>query len=263
MSETNIRYDLMSRGIFIDPMIDISRIAKLVKNIRPLSIEHELIRIGSDNDGGYLVPNDLNSLKACFSPGVDNTASFEQDLWSRQIGSHLADYSVENVPAGTIAKSFIRKFLGANTKDEYISLDDWVNNFEPNASEDDLILQMDIEGSEYETLLACSQKTLDKFRIMVIEFHSIETWGQSDFFKIVEATFNKLLLNHAIVHLHPNNATGTVNMNGFNSPRVFEVTLIKKSRITIKGYANLPHPLDRPNLDYLPPLNLPEEWQHL
>ena len=34
---------------------------------------------------------------------------------------------------------------------------------------------------------------LKKFRIAAIEFHNIETWAQSDYFSIVEATFEKLL----------------------------------------------------------------------
>ena len=261
MTQPNMRYEFMEKGIFIDPMIDTKRISDLVKRLRPVTTEHELIRIGADADGGYLVPNDLSGLTACFSPGVDDIASFEQHMYSMGVLSHLADYSVDVVPTGTIVKSFRRKFLGANTISEYISLDDWVNESEPTAKTDDLILQMDIEGGEYDTLLACSRETLDKFRIMVIEFHSVETWGQSDFFKIVDSTFSKLLATHAIVHLHPNNAVGIVNMNGFHSPRVFEITMIKRTRARMQGFADLPHPLDRGNIAHLPDLQLPEGWR--
>ena len=261
MSQTNMRYEMMEKGIFIDPMINMQRIGNLVRQLRPVKTEHELIRIGADADGGYLVPNDLSGLKACFSPGVDNIASFEQHMHSLGVDSHLADYSVDEVPQGTIVKSFIRKFLGANSVAQFISLDDWVNDSEPTLKTDDLILQMDIEGGEYDTLLACSKETLDKFRIMVIEFHSVETWSQSDFFKIVESTFQKLLLTHALVHLHPNNSAGIVNMNGFLAPRVFEITMIKRTRARIQGFADLPHPLDRGNISHLPDLQLPDSWK--
>jgi len=165
------------------------------------------------------------------------------------------------VPKNTIVKSFIKKFLGANSVDEFISLDDWVNYCEPDAKSDDLILQMDIEGGEYDTLLGCSKDTLNKFRIICIEFHSIETWSQSDFFKIVEATFNKLFFTHTLVHLHPNNAVGIVNLNGFLAPRVFEITMIKKNRVKIHGLAKLPHPLDRPNIKNYPDITLPDNWR--
>ena len=95
---------------------------------------------------------------------------------------------------------------------------------------------------------------------MVIEFHQIESWSQSDFFKIVEATFRKLLTTHHVIHNHPNNAMGIVDLNGFSAPRVFELTLIKKNRVTLHGPASLPHKLDFPNVDYLSDIQLPNHW---
>jgi hypothetical protein len=38
--------------------------------INPVITVKELIRIGGDADGGYLVPNDLEDLSGCFSPGL-------------------------------------------------------------------------------------------------------------------------------------------------------------------------------------------------
>lgn len=260
MQQPNTRYELLSKGIFIDPMVPTDRLNSLVKTLRPRLGTHELIRIGADSDGGYLVPDDLFGIRACFSPGVDDIATFEQGLYERGIGSHLADCSVESVPEGTAVLSFVKKFLGANTYGDYLSLEEWVNGLAPEAGEDSLLLQMDIEGGEYETLLACPSSILSKFRIMVIEFHQVESWGQSDFFKLVEATFRKLLNTHYVVHNHPNNAMGIVDMNGFLAPRVFELTFIKKTRTQILGWADVPHRLDRRNVDYLPDISLPTNW---
>jgi hypothetical protein len=95
---------------------------------------------------------------------------------------------------------------------------------------------------------------------MVIEFHQIETWAQSDFFNLVDATFRKLLSTHHVIHNHPNNAMGIVDLNGFKAPRVFELTFIKKSRGPITGPASLPHALDFPNVNYLPDIQLPPQW---
>lgn len=257
----NTRYELFSKGIFIDPMIPMSRLQSLVKMIQPKSCSHELIRLGANSDGGYLVPDDLEGIYACFSPGVDDIASFEQDLFNKyQIGSHLADFSVDEIPSGTLALSFTKKFLGANSYENFISLEDWVDTHAPDASDDSLLLQMDIEGGEYETLLSCPARILSKFRIMVIEFHLIESWAQADFFRIVEAAFRKLLDTHYVIHNHPNNAMGIVDLNGFNAPRVFELTFIKKSRTIAGGVAKLPHPMDFKNVDYMPDISLPAQW---
>jgi hypothetical protein len=259
--EINTRYDFFSKGIFIDPMVSKSRLQQLVKMIQPKSCSYELIRIGADADGGYLLPNDLEGIEACFSPGVDDIASFEQDLFRKyQIGSHLADFSVDVVPSGTLALSFTKKFLGANTYENFISLEDWVDSFTVFAKDDSLLLQMDIEGGEYETLLSCPTRILSKFRIMVIEFHLIESWAQTNFFGIVEAVFRKLLKTHFVVHNHPNNAMGIVDLNGFYAPRVFELTFIKKTRTSTFEIAKLPHALDFPNVDYMPDIQLPAQW---
>jgi hypothetical protein len=53
---------------------------------------------------------------------------------------------------------------------------------------------------------------------------------------------------------------GIVDLNGFQAPRVFELTFIKKSRTEIQGSALLPHKLDYPNVNYLPDIQLPAQW---
>ena len=256
------RYPLFSQGIFIDPMTPISRLQSLAKKLHPHVSKFPLVRMGSNADGGYLIPDDLTNIKACFSPGVDTFATFESDLLQCGIGSHLADYSVDKSPDGLQALSFTKKFLGANSQDHFVSLEDWVDEFEPKSPINSLLLQMDIEGAEYETLLSCPTKTLSKFRIMVIEFHAIESWGHSDFLNIVEATFNKILDTHFIVHSHPNNAMGLVDMNGLIAPRIFELTFLSRKRASPGALAITPHPLDYPNVSNMPNLNWNQCWAH-
>jgi FkbM family methyltransferase len=120
---------------------------------------------------------------------------------------------------------------------------------------------MDIEGGEYTTILRASDETLNKFRIIIIEIHDIEAWAQRNFFTIVEVFFQKLLLNFHVVHNHPNNCCGIVNIGGFLAPRVFELTLLRKDRASSDGFCNVfPHPLDKPNLIDIENLTLPANW---
>jgi hypothetical protein len=260
MSNLSPRYELFSRGIFIDPMTEVSDLKALAHRLRPRKSQFDLVRIGGDSDGGYLVPNDLKGIKACFSPGVDQIASFETDIYRLGIPSHLADASVQAPPPGTPFKSFTAKFLAAHTECTLVSLEDWVNDCEPGATTNSLLLQMDIEGAEYETLLACPLETLKKFRIMIVEFHNIESWGQKEYFKVVQSLMRKILSEFGVVHSHPNNATGIVNMNGFMAPRVFEVTFLQKTRSAFGDYSQVPNELDRPNIPWAPDLTFPADW---
>ena len=178
----------------------------LIKKLRPVKTQYELMRVGSNQDGGYLIPDDVEDIVACFSPGVEATSTFEKDLFdSFGINSHLADYSVNGPPEYFTPLSFTKKFLGAYNDNVYITLDDWVKQTSEYESGKDLLLQMDIESSEYATILASSEDVLKRFRTIVMEIHDIDKWSHPAFFYIVNTFFEKLLKNFTVVHLHPNN----------------------------------------------------------
>jgi hypothetical protein len=54
----------------------IGTLRDLLTRVRPVKTNFDLIRLGSKNDGGYLVPDDLDGIVACFSPGVSRIANF-------------------------------------------------------------------------------------------------------------------------------------------------------------------------------------------
>jgi hypothetical protein len=54
-------------------------------------------------------------------------------------------------------------------------------------------------------LLDVSDEVLWSFRIMMIELHSLDRIFSRFALKMIVATFQKLLGNHHIVHLRPNN----------------------------------------------------------
>ena len=53
---------------------------KILSLMKEKYISTELIRVGGEGDGGYLVPNILKNISYCYSPGVSFTASFEKEL---------------------------------------------------------------------------------------------------------------------------------------------------------------------------------------
>jgi hypothetical protein len=64
------------------------------------------------------------------------------------------------------------------------------------------------------------------------------------------------------VHNHPNNAMGTVDLNGFKAPRLLEITFLRKDRIQkYEGFCDLPHALDFPNLNDRPDIIFGEDWK--
>ena len=256
------KIELYRGGVYVDNMTSIGRLQKLASSIRPVKTEFPLIRIGSKNDGGYLVPDDLSDISVCFSPGVDVNSSFENDLLKKTgINSHLADFSVDAPPVDFVPKSFIKKFLGPLDNDKHITLQSWVEAQEEYKLQYDFILQMDIEGGEYLTLIATPEHVLRRFRIAVIEIHDVASWANTIFFNTVEAFFEKLLNNFYVVHNHPNNHGGLLDLNGFLAPQFFEITLIRKDRANVLGYSDeFPHPLDAPCYSPRAEMKLPNNW---
>lgn len=247
-------------GYSISKRTSYDQLLQFLSDIRPYKTNHELIRLGGDGDGGYLVPKDIDMLSACFSPGVSSVATFEEDLAKKGIKCFLADYSVDGPPIDNKLFFFDKKYLGSESAGIYISLDDWVNS-NSRKKDDDLILQMDIEGSEYEVLMAAKLDTLKRFRIIIVEFHNLDWLYNLAGYKLINHTFKKLLQEFDVVHIHPNNCSSTVSYKNIEIPPVMEFTFLRKDRVNIrKKSTEFPHSLDEPNLKTMKDFPLPPCW---
>ena len=138
-------------------------------------------------------------------------------------------------------------------------MDDWVNsNCQSEKSE--LLLQMDIEGSEYNSIINMSDYLINRFRIMVIEFHSLQDLWYPHFFNLSQTVFNKILQTHICVHIHPNNCSGIDSRLGVKIPREAEFTFVRKNRIQSKKFGHsFPHKLDYDNTKN-ETISLPKNW---
>lgn len=241
----NVRITRSSSYDDIDDFINI---------IRPFKTEHKLIRVGPRGDGGYLLPDDLDGIRAVFSPGVSNIIGFEEDFIKRGIICFLSDYSVENPFNEQSLVHFTKKHISYKNSNKTIIIDDWVNWAETNVlkSNDrigDYILQMDIEGHEYLSLLSTSYDTISKFRVIIIEFHSLDSLTDPFGFDIIYSTIEKLINTHTIVHIHPNNCRRDVVFKGRVINPLLEVTFLRKDRHNLTSkIESLPHKLDFDNV---------------
>ncbi len=252
--------DVLSIGnAFPVPMTDYNNLQSLIKKLHPMSTGHELIRLGPNGDGGYLVPNDLVGIEACFSPGVCEVSDFEKDCANLGMQVFMADRSVDKPAASHELFHFIKKYVGVTTNEDFMTVDNWVSESLPN-SESDLLLQIDIEGYEYETFLAMSDSLMKRYRIIVAEFHDLDQLWNRPFFQLASRAFEKILQTHTLVHIHPNNACAPLKKRGVSIPPTMEFTFIRKDRIENAQPAVIfPHPLDADNANKTS-FALPECW---
>jgi len=253
---------LRRQGLILEKAVVGHNLIGLIIKLKPIKTQFDLMRVGPDQDGGYLIPDDIDDIAACYSPGVETKLTFGKDLFdSFGINSHLADYSLIEPPENLQPLSFTKKFVGAVTNKEHITLDSWVKNTPEYNFGKDLMLQLDIDGREYSTILATSEEILHRFRIVVIKVHNIDKWGHSAFFKIAESFFDKLLNQFNVVHTHFDNNGTIVNVGGVELPETIEFTFLSKARSESLGYINLlPDELDKPcNTQYHDQV-LPDIW---
>jgi FkbM family methyltransferase len=235
----------------------------ILKLMRPVPSPTPLVRLGPAGDGGYLVPDDLENIKACFSPGVSDEAGFELAFANRGVPCFLADASVPEEPVKHENIFFDPLFLGPiSDSKKFISLEDWVE--QKSVGNGDLILQMDIEGAEYDVLSNAPPELLKRFRLIAIELHNFEFILTNKLSALSFESFLKMLLeNFEVVHIHPNNNRRPVFHKGIEIPPVIEMTLLRKDRFVGKqslGPVALPHPLDSDNSPRRKHLTFSTDW---
>jgi hypothetical protein len=200
-------------------------------------------RIGSDNDGGYVISKDIQNYDIILSGGAGNNISFEEELTQNlNIQCFIYDHTVKinNIRNKNIVH--IPKKLDKKTKCFYNFIDLYHNIF----------LKLDIECGEYEILEQLNNNQIKKFKQIVIEIHDYSLKQRIELVK-------RLFQFHTLIHVHANNCCGTINILNINMPKIIELTLVRTSDIQqelISNNKNLPSEYDQPNLKTKPEIIL-------
>ena len=114
-----------------------------------------LLLIGPHGDSGYLVEDALDGIAACFSPGVPNNSRLKDAACiDRSMRVTVTDYSVDaaSLDANVDPQHyvFVKKFIGAVDDNRRLTgIEDIDVAEQRGTKEDDLLLQIDIEGAEF------------------------------------------------------------------------------------------------------------------
>lgn len=251
--EAKLRYALLGTA-------DRVAFSKALADLQPYTTDKPLIRFGGEGDGGYMLPDDLDGLEGSYSPGVNEEISYDLAMAARNIPGFLIDASIDCPSPLPKGATFDPLFLGEKTEGTFISLQDWVNRYSPDSN--NLIMQMDIEGAEYDSLLAAPDETLLQFRIIAIEFHKLHHLVRPKSLAKMAATFAKMAKHFVPVHIHPNNVCPPVSVAGKLIPPLVEVTYLRRDHVKeMKETTQFPHPLDAANVPSRPDYPMPPIWE--
>jgi hypothetical protein len=204
----------------------------LPKILQPFMCK-DLIRLGKDHDGGYLV-NKLDILNSTrlFSFGIGDDISFEaafSDLNSCPIDAFDGTISkVDSFFEGT------NRFHSSNIGLKYTRPADLFS-----AEDTNVFIKCDIEGAEYEILNDLIIHS-SKISGLVIEFHDVY---QYPLFNLLSNFIAKTSLK--LIHTHLNNHSYIETPSGY-LPGCIELTFTASNNIMLEEPI-LPHVLDMPN----------------
>jgi hypothetical protein len=198
-----------------------------------------LLRMGSDNDGGYFVPDFFSENHLWLCIGLGTNVDFENSLALRNCQVICFDHTISNEPKNLNKNiRFISKGWGSikESQDDssLISLDAMVRYFPNNRVEfgKNWSLKFDIEGNEWKCLQQIHQLD-NKPSVIVCELHGLLQGSiYSPRIKIVEI-LNLLLEEYHIVFMNGNNFSPYLLTDKYGIYDVIELTFIKKVCLTM------------------------------
>ena len=252
---------LFNKGYILEKITDINKLNNLLKKLSPVATDKNLIRIGSINDGGYIVPNVLEDIKYCYSAGIGFNYDFEFELAKKGIKCFMADYSINEIEKNSNL-IFDKIFISGNTEDKYLSIEDWIQKKEVDPSMGS-ILKIDVEGDEYKILNSVNKDFFSKFKIIIIEFHNLHYLFNEKLFFLFHDIIEKIINNFYCVHVHPNNDVDFIKKKeNITIPPVMEFTFMNKKNLKINNRKLFfPNKLDSDNNPDKRSIVLPECWK--
>lgn len=230
----------------------------LLNLIRPWQMASDVkVRLGSDGDGGYVLPSVAQRSNAVLSIGIGNEVSFDNQMAALGARVLQFDHTIPASPSQHPQIRFHRVGWGTRDQGPFLSLRSMIDLLEMDDARHP-ILKFDTEGAEWDCLLDADSADLARFEVLAGEFHDFQNLVNRDYFDRAYAVFSKLALTHHVVHMHANNAGGMVMLGGIPFPRLLELTYLRKNAALFSGHSSepIPGPLDRPNVPQLPEIYL-------
>lgn len=225
------------------------------------------IRVGRENDGGYIVPEELlRSLSGMYSVGIGGDDVFEK---------HMEQIGVKVIAVDMTQKYNEDSFVGLLGRDITIQQ---LRRQSPIAG--NKALKFDIEGDEFDAIgyhkdyefIVCE---LHLFTVEDAEYRSPYFSGvykkfyddvNENLFKKYFFFLDSLMHNYFIWHIHGNNSVRKQEVCGYMFPPLLELTLINRkhlpalpvlcsSKYPVDGL-DAPNKTDRPDFDYIFPFKL-------
>ena len=186
------------------------------------------ILVGLKKDGCYVLLDDFEGTKICYSIGISNNIQFDEDLAKRGIDIYMYDHTIDGLPSYN--ERFHWKKIGLcgnnKTNPQLKTLEDLIKE-NGHTSEKNMILKLDIEFFEWESLIDVEEETLNQFKYIAIEYHFIKPLAYKLYYQVLK----KLHKTHQVFYVRCN-SYAKVNFGNNRICMILEVSyIIRKGNI--------------------------------
>lgn len=233
----------------------ISRMRSLFP-VQQVVSEKDFVRIGRNRDGGYLMLDDFSERNVAYSIGIADDVSWDQGMVDRGFDVYMYDHTIDSLPYENEKFHYFKNGLGAKADPATPLLKTLQQLMTENGHMDryGMIFKIDIEGAEWDFLNEVDAELLSHFSQIVFEFHNLIFSQYEDRIKTAMEKLNK---THQLVHLHPNNYGGYLQIGGKVLPELIEGTYLLRSEYSFtKEPLTFPTAQDEISCNYLPDIYL-------
>lgn len=208
------------------------------KKLHCLTACHKIIddgvkkcRIGRQNDGGYVMIKPFSANKIAYSIGICDDVSWDKEIAGYGYKIYQYDHTIAKLPEDDEAFHWQKIGLTGLTESEELKRLDTIIRENGHENCEGMLLKMDIEGYEWDLLCTCDQEILNQFDQIIMEIHWL---NNSCAFEKIIAGLERLMLTHAVVHMHGNNFRYAAFCGDLVTPDVMEITLIKRNLYSLE-----------------------------
>ena len=185
-----------------------------------------LVRIGREHDGGYLMLDEFHPGMIAYSFGISDDVSWDKAMAERDIACFMYDHTIDKLPEEHKFFHWSREGIcGAEHQEHCRTLEAFIKS-NGHEERNDLILKMDVEGTEWDAVAATSSATLALFSQIVFELHDVYS---AVLHNKICAVLSKLNKTHQPVYVHGNNWADYERAGDLVMPWALEVLYVRKN----------------------------------
>lgn len=218
---------------------------ELSELLRVYECTSPFIRVGNNNDGGYVMADCFFNYGEAYSFGISDDCSWDLTMAEKGYDVFMYDHTIEGIIYDDDRLHF-NKIGIAEEFDHSDEVDTLENIIYRNGhvNKNGMVLKMDVEGAEYGFMKMVSDSTLNQFDQIVLELHNLHSRPRDaiDLLHRIDKLFG-------LIHIHVNNYASVIMIDSRIIPDVLELSFLNKHNDSIlpKRIKNRYLNIDAPN----------------